>query len=92
MKQNEIKYYVENGKSKVTMDQDTAREIKVAIDAFRAGVRNSTYTEDTQQLLVAEYVMNTFLQDNVSKSMARSHPGILTFLQAVEDKSDELLK
>lgn len=92
MNQSEIKYYVENGKPEVVMDQNTARETRIVIDAYIAGVSNTTYTEETKKMLIAEYIINGFLRDDTSKSMAKSWPGVLTFLQAVEDKTDELLK
>ncbi len=86
------KYSIDkNGKPKVVMNQNAAREIRTAISAFRAGIAKSNFTENSQERLTGEYIADTFLQDKSSKDKATSFPGIFEFLYAVEEKIDELL-
>lgn len=93
MKRNMIeKYYVEDGQPKVVMNQNAAMEIKVAIDAFRAGIKKSNFTTSSQERLTGEYVVDTFLRDNKSKFAAKAFPGVWSFLYTVEKKIKELLE
>lgn len=86
------KYYIdENGIPQVVMNQNAAREIRIAISAFRAGIAKSNFSETSQERLTGEYVADTFLQDEIFKDRARSFPGVYEFLYAVEEKIDKLL-
>lgn len=93
MKKNMIeKYYIDqSGEPKVVMNQNAAREIKVSIDAFRAGIKKSNFSTSSQERLTGEYIADNFLQDDKSKEAARSYPGASTFLNVVEKKVEELL-
>lgn len=94
-----IKYYMEKGQPKVIMDQNTAREAKRAIDSFKAGIAQSNFTDVSQLRLTGEHIANEFLEDNVSKLLAKEKfvsevgaiSGQIMFLQTVEKKISELL-
>lgn len=93
MKKNMIeKYYIdESGEPKVVMNQNAAREIGVAIDAFRAGIEKSNFSSMSQERLTAKYIADNFLQDDKSKEAAENYPGLYEFLHVVEKKIEKLL-
>lgn len=89
-------YYVENGQRMVVMNQNTARKIRTAINGFRAGIKKANFSEIDQTRLTGEFVADTFLQDEAIKIIAKENyagcvPESVKFLQAVEEKIDELL-
>lgn len=86
MKKNMIeKYYMENGQPKVVMDQNTARDVKIAIDSFEAGIAKSSFSEASQIRLTAKEIAGKFLTDGTVIG------DYAVFLNAVRKKSNELL-
>lgn len=89
-------YYAENGQYKVDMDLDTAGDIRVAIDAFRAGMELTSFSEKAKEWLTGNYIADTFLQGQCLNIPAKENyeecePRLVKFLHDVEEKIDELL-
>lgn len=97
MKKNMIEaYYVENGKLKILMNQNTARDIKIAIEAFKAAMELTDFNQIDRIKLTGNYIADKFLQDEVLKILVTEDyagcvPCSVKFLQTVENKVDELL-
>ncbi len=87
MKTNMIQeYYLdEKGQPKVVMDQNTARDVKIAIDYFEAGLAKSSYSEASQIRLTAKAIAEGFLPYGTEIG------DYAVFLNAVRKKSNDLL-
>lgn len=87
MKKNMIeKYYVDgNGQPKVVMNQNTAHDVKIALDFYEEAIEKSSFSEAAQTRLTAMAIAERFLPQ---ETMIGSY-GI--FLYAVKKKSNELL-
>ncbi len=87
MKTNMIQeYYLdEKGQPKVVMDQNTARDVKIAIDFYEAAITRSSFSEASQTRLTATAIAEKFLPEG---TMIGDYA---VFLNAVRKKSNELL-
>lgn len=86
MKKNMIeKYYMEDGQQKFIMDQNTARDVKIAIDYFEAGLAKSSYSEVSQIRLTAKAIAEGFLPEGTVIG------DYAAFLNAVRKTSNDLL-
>ena len=84
------KYYIdeETKKAKCIMDQNTAKEIKIAIIAFAAGLKKGGEKGEILKSSTGAYIADTYLPDDESKKLARKD--YWDFLETVQEKIIEL--
>lgn len=78
--ENEEKNYI----IEIDMDEETAKLVKVAINAFTAGINNAPMSVDQKESEKARYIATTFLEDEKSREVAKK--SYWKFMYQLEEK------
>ena len=82
-----IKYYKKNGKMELSMTEDTAKEVEIAIHAFKAGQKAAN--GKVYRPALAKYIVDRFLNEESSKEALASFSkweNLAEFLSTVENE------
>lgn len=88
-----IKYCIENGKPKLFMTEMTAKEVKIAIHAFKAGQK--AVNGKVYRPALAKYVVDRFLNEESSKEAIASFSkweNLNEFLVTIENEINKIKK
>lgn len=88
-----IKYCIENGKPKLFMTEMTAKEVEIAIHAFKAGQKAAN--GKVYRPALAKYIADSFLNEESSKEAIANFSkweNLNEFLVAIENEINKTKK